>query len=271
MMAAWCFQCGLDYAVDVGECVECGVPTVAHPPSSLDGDASADDAHLAYELHAWNGLARVAVEEALHRANLAHAWQGPTLLVREVDEDAVDDIIGTIDDAMPTDASAGVQTEGGRVGFDLGARNEDLQQLVSAKLTAEHVEYELMANGFLLVPTELEDTVGDWVEAIQEQLRATETFGPGVGDVDAHAVVEAIFIASDSLRRNCREARSQRQLLDNASLAHDLKLPFGYEAPMWRNVLDHAAVLAALIEDAAEDTIIESAASRLRDMLHASV
>jgi hypothetical protein len=268
MMAAWCFQCGLDYAPDVAECVECGVPTVGHPPSSLDGDADTDEAHLAYELHAWNGLARVAVEEAMYQAHLAHAWQGPTLLVREVDEAVVDDIIEVVDDSMPTDASAGVETEGGRVGFDLGARNGDLQELVSAKLTAEGVEFEVMANGFLLVPTELEDTVGDWVEAIQAQLRGTDTFGPGVAGVDAHAVVEAMFIASDSLRRNCRDTRSQRELLDNASLAHDLKLPFGYEAPMWRGMLDQAAVLSALIEDAGDDAMIESEALRLRDILH---
>jgi hypothetical protein len=268
MMAAWCFQCGLDYAPDVAECVECGVPTVGHPPSSLDGDADDDEAHLAYELHAWNGLARVAVEEAMHKAHLAHAWQGPTLLVREVDEGAVDDIIEVIDDSMPTETGAGVEAEGGRIGFDLGARNADLQRVVSAKLAAEGVEFELMENGFLLVPAEMEDTVGDWVETIQEQLRATATFGSGVTGVDAHAVIEAIFLAADSLRRNCRDTRSQRELLDNAALAHDLKLPFGYEAPMWRSVLDQAAVLAALIEDAGEDAMVESEALRLRDILH---
>lgn len=268
VIAAWCFQCGLDYAPDVAECVECGVPTVGHPPTSLDGVADDDAAHLAYELHAWNGPARAAVENALHRANLAHGWQGPTLLVREDDEDAVDDIIGRVDDEMVTDATAGVSTEGGRVGFDLGARNAELHQLVAAKLTEEGVDFELMGNGFLLVPTELEDTVGDWVEDIQDRLRATDTFGRGVDGVDGHKVVEALFVAADTLRRNCRDARSQRELLDNTSLAHDLKLPFGYEAPMWRSVLDQAAVLAALVEDAAEDAMIEDEAKRLRDMLH---
>lgn len=37
---------------------------------------------------------------------------------------------------------------------------------------------------------------------------------------------------------------------------------------MWRSVLDQAAVLAALIEDAGDDTLIEAEAAELRNMLH---
>ncbi len=266
MIAAWCFQCGLDYAEDVAECVECGVPTVEHPPASFAG-ADDDEAHLAYELHGWNGSARAEVERRVHRAHLAHTWQGPTLLIREDDEDAVDEIIEAVDDSMATDA-ANVHTAGGQIGFDLGARNADLHRLVSEKLEAEGVAFELMGNGFMLVPTELEDQVGDWIETIQDELRGSDAFGPGVDGVDAHAVVETLFVSADTLRRNPRDARAQRELIDNTSLAHDLKLPFGYEAPMWRSMLDQAAVVSALIEDAGDDLLLETESGRLRSMLH---
>ena len=271
MIAAWCFQCGLDFAADVAECVECGVPTVGHPPTNFEVEAGSDEEHLAYELHSWNGPARAEVELLLYRSNIAHTWQGPTLLVREIDEDAVDEVIEDVDDRLTTDSSSGVAAEGSRVGFDLGARNQDLHAAVAAKLVDENVEYELMGNGFLLVPSELEDTVGDWVEEIQDSLRSSDSFGPGVDGVDAHQVVEQLFVAADILRRNTRDLRAQRQLMDNTSLAHDLKLPFGYEAPMWRSVLDQAAVVVALIEDAGEDTLIESEALSLRNLLHSYV
>ena len=163
--------------------------------------------------------ARAAVETALYRAHLAHAWQGPTLLIREMDEDAVDEIIEQIDDSMSTSASAGVDSEDGRLGFDLGARNQELQAAVVAKLTEEGVDHELMGNGFLLVPTVREDDVGDWIETIQAELRASDSFGPGVDGVDSHTVVEGLFLAADVLRRNTRDLRAQRQLLDNASIA----------------------------------------------------
>jgi hypothetical protein len=57
-------------------------------------------------------------------------------------------------------------------------------------------------------------------------------------------------------------------MLDAESLARDLKLPFGYDAPMWRGVLDQAAVIVALIEDAADDSLLEAEARQFRDMLH---
>lgn len=267
MIAAWCFQCGLDYSAEVAECVECGVPTVGHPPTPLHSVGADDDAHIAYELHGWNGRARAAVENGLHRAHIVHAWSGPTLTVREVDEDAVDAIIGEVDDSMATSATEGQATEGGMVGFDLGARNEALHNAVRAKLAEEGLEHELMGNGFLLVPSSEEDRVGDWIEAIQAEMRGTETFGQGVAGIDSHTVVEAIFLAADTLRRNPRDARAQHQLRENAALARDLKLPFGYEATMWRAVLDQADVLSALVEDAAEDAMVVTEARELRAIL----
>lgn len=271
MIAAWCFQCGLDYASDVAECLECGVPTVDHPPMNFDAAGADDEAHLAYELHGWNGAARAAVETSLHQSNLAHAWQGPTLIVREVDEDAVDAIIEEVDERMSTSATAGVESQDGRLSFDLGARNQQLHAAVLAKLTEEGVEHEMLGNGFLLVPTAREDDVGDWIEAIQDEMRASDSLGPGVAGVDSHSVVEGLFLAADVLRRNTRDLRAQRRLLDNAALAADLKLPFGYEAPMWRAVLDQVAVLVALIEDTGDDTLVETEARNLRNMLQTYV
>lgn len=269
MIAAWCFQCSLDYTADVAECVECGVPTVEHPPSGLDEILSGDQPQLAYELHGWNGEARAVVENRLYGANVLHGWQGPTLLVLEADEDTVDALMEEIDQSMATSATASSsETAGGRVGFDLGARNQHLLAAVAARLTGEEIEHELMDNGFLLVDNEHEDAVGDWIEQIQEKLRGTGTFGDGVEGVSAHDVVESLFLSSDRLRRNTRDLRAQRELLDAETIARDLKLPFGYEAPMWRAVLDQSAVLVALIEDAAEDDLVESEAGALRDMLH---
>ena len=268
MIAAWCFQCSLDYSADVAECVECGVPTVDHPPAGLDNILAVDEPQLAYELHGWSGEARAEGENRLYGANIVHGWQGPTLLVFEVDEDAVDAFIEEIDDSMTTSAAASESPDGGRVGFDLGTRNQHLLASVAAKLTGQNIEHELVDNGFLLVASEHEDAVGDWIEEIQEELRGTSTFGAGVEGVSSHEVVETLFLAADRLRRNTRDLRAQRDLLDAEPLARDLKLPFGYEAPMWRAVLDQSAVLVALIEDVAEDTLVEVEARSLRDMLH---
>lgn len=268
MIATWCFQCGLDYADDVAECVECGVPTVPHPPGTLEAVAADGGAQLAYELHAWNGPARAAVARDLWSARIVHAWQGPTLLVREADEEAVDDIIETVDGAMVTSAAEGAATEGGRIGFDLGARNTALHDAVVEGLSDAGVAHELLGNGFLLVDPADEDLVGDIIEASQAGVADADAdgFGGGVDGVAGTEVVEALFLAADVLRRNPRDARARRQLLDAAALAPRLSLPFGYEASLWRHVVASAAALASRIDGG--DDEIERDAADLRSTLH---
>jgi len=268
MIAAWCFQCQLDYSPDVAECLECGSPTVGHAPADPAVMANSERPQVAYELHGWNGPARAEVENRLHAGAIAHSWQGPTLLVYEDDEDVADDIFDAIDGEMTTGAESGTASEDGRVGFDLGARSEALHQAVSTKLASAEVKFELTGTGYLLVASVHEDQVAEWIEEIQTDLRATATFGDGVEGVSGTQVVEAMFLASDTLRRNTRDLKAQRQMLDAESLARDLKLPFGYDAPMWRGVLDQAAVIVALIEDAADDSLLEAEARQFRDMLH---
>ena len=246
------------------------MPTVGHPPADPHTFAADNGPQVAYELHAWTGASRAEVENRLDQAAVKHAWQGPTLLVREADEDAVDATIEAVDDEFVTEPASS-DVEGGRVGFDLGVRNEDLHTAVGARLTREEIDYELLGNGYLLVDAQLEDRVGDWIEEIQAELRGTATFGSGVEGVDAHTVVESLFLAADTLRRNTRDARAQRRFLDAASLARDMKLPFGYEARMWRSVLDHVAILEALIEDTGDDALVEDEAGTLRHLLHAYV
>jgi hypothetical protein len=266
MIATWCFQCGLEYADDVAECVECAVPTVPHPPGSLDTVAADGGAQVAYELHGWNGPARAEVARDLWSAKIVHAWQGPTLMVRETDEQAVDDIIEDIDERMATSASDATTVEGGRVGFDLGARNTSLHDAVVERLEEAGVDHELLGNGFLLVDPGDEYIVGDMIEDAQADLTGQGTFGPGVAGVTSTDVVEALFLAADVLRRSPRDPKARHELIDAADLAPQLPLPFGYEAALWRSVVASATSIADRLR--AGDDEIEADAAALRATLH---
>lgn len=105
MALRFCFQCGLDYADEVGECVECGVETVTYPPTPLHRVGGDDDPQLVYEMHSWSYEARSKAEAALHAAEIAHGWDGPSLVVLEADETAVDELLGPIDDGGAGDQS----------------------------------------------------------------------------------------------------------------------------------------------------------------------
>jgi len=99
----WCFQCGNEYDEEVAECTECGVPTTSEAPTQADNVGGEDDAQLAYEFHEWSGQGRSVLDGMLTRSNIEHAWQGATLIIREADEDAVDEAVAEAEIvAMPT-------------------------------------------------------------------------------------------------------------------------------------------------------------------------
>ena len=82
----WCFQCGIEYADGVSDCVECGVGLVDEAPVEPAEVGLTVDDQLAYELHEWAGESRRILDQLLTSQGIAHAWQGATLVVSEIDE-----------------------------------------------------------------------------------------------------------------------------------------------------------------------------------------
>lgn len=265
-LAAWCFQCGLEYDPEVAECVECGVPTVEHFPVPAHEVGGPEDEQLAYELHSWSGVLRSRVSETLYKANIDHGWQGPTLIALVDDEDAVDEILEDL--GADEDADAGPhRSEDGQVALDTGGKDSPLAQDLLAELDELEIEYELLGTGFLLVPVAHEDKITEIFERLQTKHRGADTFGPGVEGVQALDVVEALFLSASTLRRSTRDLKASRELIEAADLAGQLQLPFGFEAPMWRGVLTTSSELAELIEDRGDDDEVEATAELLRNML----
>ncbi|MCB0995165.1 MAG: hypothetical protein KDB21_08755 [Acidimicrobiales bacterium] len=261
----WCFQCGAEYSEGVGECIECGVPTVSYPPTPPHEVGGPDDPQLAYDFHSWGFDARLALEHALHTYHVPHGWDGPSLIVREEDEELVDELIERHD----PDADGGLDEadETAIVAFDLGARNDRLRDRLTEALTADGITYRIAPDGFLLVPRANEDAVADILEGIQA-LGETETgFGPGVEGVDPADVISELFVNADRLRKNPRDSRAVLDLLDAEDLATQLGLPFGMEPRFWRAVLDDGAALRDAIGRGDEDDVAEIATG-LRDRLH---
>ena len=89
----WCFQCGIEYAPNVADCLECGVALVDEAPVDAGAVGTSDEEQLAYELHEWAGEARRILDQLLTDDGIAHAWQGATLVVRAADEAPVDELL----------------------------------------------------------------------------------------------------------------------------------------------------------------------------------
>ena len=262
----WCFQCGALFDDDVSECAECGVATFPDPPQPAEEVGGHDDEQLAYECHDWSYDARNRLEATLRDRELEHAWLGPTLIVCERDEEAVDQAVEQVlraglpalDKSQPS------------VVYELGDYDDEHKADVQSELLSEGIAHEIDYAGNLVVGEADEEAV----DALFDRLAAVASqrqFGPGLPGVEPYQVLEALFLSADRLRRYSADSKA----MESFATAHDqvvqLSLPWGYDAEFWRSMLDAAdglrEALVAGPDPVEGDVASVEAAIALRDLL----
>ncbi|WP_419846259.1 hypothetical protein [Candidatus Poriferisocius sp.] len=262
----WCFQCGAPYDDDVSECVECGVATFSTPPQPAEEVGGPDDEQFAYEFHEWAYDARNGLEAELRALGLEHAWLGPTLIVREADEQEVDQAVeGVLRAQLPAfDKSLPA------VVYELGDYDDDQKADVLSELLSEGIAHEVDYAGNLVVG-EADEEVVDALFDRMINAAAQRQFGPGLPGVEPYQVLEALFFSSDRLRRNTSDTKA----VEDFAVAHDqvvqLSLPWGYDAEFWRAMLEASdglrEALVAGPDPTEGDAPAQQAATALRDLL----
>lgn len=242
--ATWCFQCGLEFAEDVAECVECGVPTTDQPPSTADAVGADGEEQMAYELHEWSGQGRHVLDRLLTAEAVDHAWQGATLIVREPDEDAVDRLVEQAQLAtMPT-----LDSDRPTMVYELAGYNDELRTRVAQMLGQSGVPHEFDRNGDLVVHEDDEEAVDGVFDDLEANPDGNTKFGPGVDGVDPHKVVSDLFLLSGKLRKSSADNKAATRFRQASDLAHQLQLPFGFQSTDWRSLLTAFATLSDLLD-----------------------
>lgn len=269
MTTVWCFQCGTEYVEDVLECVECGVPTTSDKPAEAQDVGSDSEEQLAYDLHEWSGQGRRVLDGLLTTSGVSHAWQGATVIVREADEEQVDELIrGAEIAAMPT-----LDSEKETMVYELAEYNDELRTRLTELLGGEAIPHEFDAEGDLVVHEEDEDAVDEVFDKLEAPPEVTYEFGDGIDGVDAHDVLSALFLAVTRLRKNAGDARNVSEFGRNVDTAEQLALPFGFNGADWRALLDENIELREALtgdENLELDEIevlIERSWSRLRPLV----
>ena len=240
----WCFQCGIEYADGVADCVECGVQLVDEAPVAAGEVGHDDEEQLAYELHEWAGESRRLLDQELTGRGIAHAWQGAALVVRAADEVAVDEVVEVID------GSGGpvLDPAADKVAYEVGDWAADEQTAFAELLGRLGIAHEFDELGDLVVLATDEDTVEEALDAFQGG--ADER--PEFGGLDANLVLTDLFVACDRLRRDPRDNRAVENLVDGAPLVAGHRPPFGFDPQVWNSIGERVAELADLL--AAGDT-----------------
>ena len=104
-------------------------------------------AEIEYELHEWAGETRLVLDQLLLLKEVPHVWQGATLVVREEDEELVDQLIEEAETtSLPT-----LAPEVEKIEYDTSGWSDSEQASFSALLVRLGVPHEFVSGGGLLV------------------------------------------------------------------------------------------------------------------------
>lgn len=262
----WCFQCGNEYDEDVAECAECGVPTTSDAPVEAADVGDPDDDQIAYEFHEWTGEGRKTLDGMLTRSGIDHAWQGATLIVREADEEAVDDAVAQAEVvAMPTlDLSQPTMI------YELGELDDEQHARLLRRIAEQGIPHAFDQNGDLFVYEKDEEKVDGVFEGLEVADVVEREFGPGLQGVDPVAVMSDLFVAAGRLRKNPADTKGTISLVENASLVNQMTLPYGLGADVWGAVVDQSIGLSDALsgeQTALVDTDITELATDLHNLM----
>lgn len=264
--AVWCFQCGNEYDEDVAECPECGVPTTTDAPLQADQVGEVDDDQLAYEFHEWTGQGRSTLDGMLNRSGIEHAWQGATLIVREADEETVDEAIAQAEIvAMPTlDLSQPTMV------YELDELEDEQHARLLRRLGDEGISHAFDKNGDLFVYEKDEEKVDVLFAGLDEADVEEREFGPGIEGVDPVTVMSDLFVAAGRLRKNPNDAKGVVAMVETAAVVEQMSLPYGLGVDVWGSVVDQSLDLSDALsgeETSLADTDIEEMAIELHEMM----
>ena len=249
----WCFQCGIEYAPTVSDCLECGVALVDEAPSSTGDVGAPDEEQLAYELHEWAGESRRFLDQVLTGEGIAHAWQGATLVVRAADE-------ATVDELLPAaQASGGPVLDPGaeKLAYELAEWAADDQTAFSDLLSRLGIPHEFDEVGDLVVLASDEDAVESAIDAFE--VGADER--PELDGLEGNRVLSELFVACDRLRKDPRDDTGVSRVVDLAPVVAGHRPPFGIDARLWDALGERSTGLVDLLAagDTPEDELVKAA------------
>ena len=240
----WCFQCGIEYAPNVVDCLECGVALVDEAPVDAGAVGTSDEEQLAYELHEWAGEARRILDQLLTDDGIAHAWQGATLVVRAADEAPVDELLvvaeSTGGPALDPDAE--------KLAYELTDWADDEQTAFSDLLARLGIAHEFDEVGDLVVLASDEDAVETAIDAFE----SGSDDRPELDGLDGNRMMTQVFVACDRLRKDPRDDAGVSKLIELAPLLAGHRPPFGIDPKLWDALGERSADLVDLL--AAGDT-----------------
>jgi hypothetical protein len=227
-----------------------------------------DDDHITYDVSEWAGASRTMLDALLVGDDIPHFWQGTELYVKNEFERRVDELIDEVLDS----ASPALEPGRDKVVYEVGSWSAALQSGLAESLGVADIAYEWSESGDLLVYADDEERVDAILDAMPDPDDEELSDADGLAVQD---VLSKLFLATGTLRRSPTDADAVIDAVDAANRLERLSVPFGFEPPVWRGIVDDAMALRELLEgdrdgegDVSDDAVKEQASSIRAQLRH---
>ena len=261
------------------------------------GEEGADDQGewLAYELHEWSRESRMMLQQLLTVDRVVHSWQGTTLLVHESLEEQVDSLVDEVEETEKSKEaiSRPIGPEDELTAFELAEWPEALRAELLERLEQARGPHILdtsdvgddsapaadVADGAVASVDDagagvcdllVRETDEERVELVIDDLlaREEESTYEELDGLEVNELLSRLFVACDRLRRHPGDPEGVSGVMTNVPQIAQVRTPFGFSAPNWRDLRNTASELLDLVES--EDSDLEDlreSAHRLSDTL----
>jgi hypothetical protein len=225
-----------------------------------------DDDHITYDVSEWAGASRTMLDALLVGDDIPHFWQGTELYVKNEFERRVDELIDEVLDS----ASPALEPGRDKVVYEVASWSAALQSGIAESLGVADIAYEWSESGDLLVYADDEERVDAILDSMPDPDDAELSDADGLAVQD---ILSKMFLATGTLRRSPTDSDAVIDAVDAANRLERLSVPFGFEPPVWRGIVDDALALRELLEgdrgsDVTDDAVKEQAASIRAQLRH---
>jgi hypothetical protein len=214
-----------------------------------------DDGTAALDLHPLSDEERRLVEQLLTSRLVRHTWQGAELVVPA-------HLATEAELAVEQALAAGRAEIGGDGGpstvYEVAAWPVAVHARLAELLTGSGIAHRWDANGDLVVAEVDEEAV----EALFDRIDTTDLDGA----VDPLPVLDLLHRHLARLCREPHDLRARQGVVDAAGDLQAATLPFGFDPPVWRQLVAATAELAAEV-DAIDGSRLRERSATLRDEL----
>ena len=236
-------------------------PEVLEGVEKIESDAAAE---IEYELHEWAGETRLVLDQLLILNEVPHVWQGATLVVREEDEKATDQLIEEAElTTMPT-----LEVDAETIEYETAGWSDSEQASFSSLLIRLGIPYEFNDDGGLVVQASDEEAIETALDAFQ----VVNDERPELDGLDANSLLTEVFVSCDRLRRDYRDDTGVGEILRLTPVLVAHRPPFGIEANQWDEIGKRAIDLVELLsEGSGNEEEIKFQASGLAEILRSMI